>query len=89
MVSLGMGLGPGLAMVSNDGLVVDFEAGSAPGGFEGGGFEGGGFEGGGFEALIAVATEVKKAQSAAFSGLNTDLQDFGSFCLRDPVGLGW
>ncbi|MDB4758730.1 hypothetical protein OAF99_00140 [Akkermansiaceae bacterium] len=84
MVSLGMGLGPGLAMVSNDGLVVDFEAGSAPGGFEGGGFEGGGFE-----ALIAVATEVKKAQSAAFSGLNTDLQDFGSFCLRDPVGLGW
>lgn len=79
-----MGLGPGLAMVSNDGLVVDFEAGSAPGGFEGGGFEGGGFE-----ALIAVATEVKKAQSAAFSGLNTDLQDFGSFCLRDPVGLGW
>ena len=84
MVILGMGLGPGLAMVSNDGLVVDFEAGSAPGGFEGGGFEGGGFE-----ALIAVATEVKKAQSAAFSGLNTDLQDFGSFCLRDPVGLGW
>ena len=79
-----MGLGPGLAMVSNDGLVVDFGAGSAPGGFEGGGFEGGGFE-----ALIAVATEVKKAQSAAFSGLNTDLQDFGSFCLRDPVGLGW
>ncbi|MDB4753759.1 hypothetical protein OAF84_00585 [Akkermansiaceae bacterium] len=79
MVSLGMGLGSGLAMVSNDGLVVDFEAGSAPGGFEGGGFE----------ALIAVATEVKKAQSAAFSGLNTDLQDFGSFCLRDPVGLGW
>ena len=71
-----MGLGPGLAMVSNDGLVVDFEAGSAPGGFEGVGFE----------ALIAVATEVKKAQSAAFSGLNTDLQDFGSFCLRDPVG---
>ena len=66
-------------MVSNDGLVAGFEAGSAPGGGEDGGFE----------ALIAVATEVKKAQSAAFSGLNTDLHDFGSFCLRDPVGLGW
>ena len=74
-----MGLGTSLAMVSNNGLVVDFEAESAPGGFEGGGFE----------APFAVATEVRKAQSAAFSGLNTDLRDFGSFCLRDPVGLGW
>ena len=66
-------------LVGNDGLVADFEAGSAPVGGEDGGFE----------ALIAVATEVEKAQSAAFSRLDTDFQDFASFCLKVPIGFGW
>jgi len=66
-------------LVGNDNLVAGFEAGFAPVGGQDGGFE----------DLIAVATEVEKAQSAAFSSPDMDLQDFGGFCLKVPVGFGW
>ena len=62
---------------SNDDLTADFEAGFAPGGVWNGGFD----------AFIAVATEVEKAQSTAFSGLDMDLQDSGGFCLKVSLGF--
>ncbi len=65
-------------LVSNDDLADDFEA----------GFALGGVRNGGFDAFIAVATEVGKAQSTAFSGPDMDLQDSGRFCLKVSLGFG-
>ena len=64
-------------LVSNDDLIAGFEARLASG-------DG---QNGGFKSFISVSAEVEKAQSAAFSGFELDLQDFGSFRLKYLLDL--
>ena len=65
-------------LIGNDDLISHFETGLALG-------DG---EDGGLQSLIAISAEVKKAQSAAFSGFQLDLQNFSSFRLQASVSFG-